>query len=535
MIVANKNSKNRISDVDTQDSKRSSSVGKTALYLTAGAIGVTLVFSYLKLYDEASLFILFSFCFIFVKSLFARFNVEIFKKSDFSSEEIRVLKSQEEKLAKRVFIDQVTGLPNVFGLEKQFHHELIGGSNNKNQIALMRVNIDSVNKSIYLQNLAIKDLLMVEVAKVLKNIVRSSDLISRIGYNDFIIVLTGLSVDDDDEIVPGIAKKIINKIKASIEVNGFKLLIDCNIGAAIVVDTEESFDDVLRRAETALANAKKRGLNVSAIHTTAMDVEMRTEISAIERIRDGINNNEFLVNYQPRIDLKTGEVVGCEALVRWDLVSDEDVLPENFIHMAEASGLVGQIDKMVVEAACKQVSEWKHISGLENIRIAVNLSHVDFRSEDFEAAMIEVMEKYHVSPKQIELDISAYSLNKDFAQIHGALARMSAIGHKIYLDDTGSSYTSISQIASLKLNCLNISKNFVADICKNAHSEEIIRSLIQLAKLRNIKVLAKGIENKETLDKLCSMGCDYGQGWYWSRALPAKDYVEFINTKEASQ
>jgi diguanylate cyclase len=528
-IVKKSKQKNRISDSDLKRNPLFRNFNKTILSLASVSLAIGAIFLFFDEGEAAADCLI-----VAVSLLFARYAAlsgKLFSES-YSSEDISYLKSKDIDVTERLFQDQATGLVNVFGLERKFNEECLRAAAKKEDIALMRVSINSINKSIYLQNLIVKDKLMMEVAKVLKGVVRTSDVVSRIGYNDFLVMVTGLTLDDDDEIIYNISKKIIFKTNSSIEVDGFEIHLDCNVGGAIISMASDPFNEALRKAELALSYAKRKGDNTSSFHSEYMDKEVRDEISAIERIRDGINRKEFVVKYQPRIDLKSGCVVGCEALVRWNSKSDDVVLPEGFMALAESSGLVGQIDRLVMDEACKQVNEWKNLPGLEKMMVGVNLSYMDLRREDFESSMIGILEKYEVSPKQIQIDVSAYSLTRGFERMVDALARMSAIGHKIHLDDSGDGYTSLAHVAALKLNCLNISQIFVKDLCTNAQSEEIVRSLIQLGKLKNIKVMAKGVEDRETLKKLIEMGCDYGQGWFWSKALSANDYIEFLKSKE---
>ncbi len=427
----------------------------------------------------------------------------------------------------RSFVDPMTGLLNLFWVETKFQELSKRAALNNHGTAFIRIYFSSINKSLFLQDVIFREQFSNEVARILGQVFRSQDAIGSIGYHDFIVMITDFKATDDLDMMDRLCNKILQKFSSPIVVNDFQISVECNIGTSISLDNSEHFESPLRRCEIALSFSKEKGGNTYCVHSDLMNMTIANQLAKLEELRDGIRNQEFAVVYQPRFNVLDGTLIGSEALVRWRSKEEEEILPEDFFSLAESSGLVNEIDRFVLDEAAKQIAIWSKSPAMSRINVSVNISEVLLGTADFERFLISVIEKHGVSPRNLSIEVSSRTLTEQSDAKRDILRRMSAIGIGINVDDSGLGQTSINHLVSLKVDFLSIGKKIVHSVATDLHSKELIRSFIQLGKLKDVKILAKGIESQESLNKLTELGCEFGQGWHWSKGLSAIGFEEF--------
>ncbi|MBC7859308.1 MAG: bifunctional diguanylate cyclase/phosphodiesterase, partial [Burkholderiaceae bacterium] len=375
---------------------------------------------------------------------------------------------------------------------------------------------------------AVGDKALQVVATFLGSCVREGDTVARHGGDEFQIIL-----QDDAQFSATLAtaQAILAGLRAGLAINGEPMTLSTSIGVAVCPDDGNELDDLLRHADTALHRAKEIGRDNYAFFTECMDRAVREKLAIHNQLRGAIARNEFVVHYQPQVELKSGAMVGAEALLRWDNKVLGKVPPDLFIPLAEEYGLITAIGEWVLGTVCAQIRRWQD-AGLGDIKVAVNLSGRQF-AQDRTVQFVETTLREHgIPPACLGIEITEGAVMGDPQKAVLALQRLKDIGVGISLDDFGTGYSSLSYLKRFPIDVLKIDKSFVDDVTSSISDAAIALSVISLAHNLNMKVLAEGVETREQLAFLTEHGCDEMQGWYFSRALPADAFSALLLEKK---
>jgi diguanylate cyclase (GGDEF)-like protein/PAS domain S-box-containing protein len=433
-------------------------------------------------------------------------------------------KAAEKRIEFLAYRDVLTGLPNRLLLLDRFDQAVAFAGRTGTKVALAALDLDNfktVNDSL---GHAVGDALLREVAFRLGQSVRDTDTISRQGGDEFLIVLPDLR--GMDAITP-VLLKIRDGLQAPIEYQGNELSTSASIGIAIYPDDGRDFDTLLKKADTAMYQAKDAGRNSYRFFDAQMNTEAVEHLRLKNGMRRAIARGEFVLHYQPQIDLLTGVVVGAEALIRWNHPDLGMLEPARFIGLAEESGLIVPIGEWVIFEACRQAVAWR-LAGLPPLVMAVNLSPVQFKRGEVERVVIDALKDSGLDAGWLELELTESILIHDTDQVLATVKRLKQLGVKLSIDDFGTGYSSLSYLKSFAVDKLKIDQSFVRDLASDPDDAAIIRAIIQMARSLNLKTIAEGVEDADMVVQLRIFECDEAQGYHFARPMPAQAFAAFL-------
>jgi diguanylate cyclase (GGDEF)-like protein/PAS domain S-box-containing protein len=420
--------------------------------------------------------------------------------------------------------DALTGLPNRLLARQRFEQLHAAARREGKCVAVMCLDLDrfkSINDSYGPQ---VGDKALQVVARFLTETVREGDTVTRQGGDEFQIILQDDPQFDD---TLALAQKILAGLRKELVIDGQQISLTSSIGIAVSPTDGGSLDELVRNADTALFRAKEIGRDNYAFFTERMDAEIRDKLAIQGQLRGAIARDEFEVHYQPQMCLKTGIMLGAEALLRWDNAVLGKVPPNRFIPLAEEYGLVNAIGEWVLESVCAQIKVW-HDQGLGDIKVSVNLSAGQFANDSTVPYVESTLRKFGIAPEYLGLEITEGTVMGDPNKAVAALRRLKDIGVNISLDDFGTGYSSLSYLKRFPIDVLKIDKSFVDDVTTNANDAAIALSVISLAHNLNMRVIAEGVETREQVAFLTARGCDEMQGYYFSRPIGAEAFTALL-------
>ena len=433
-------------------------------------------------------------------------------------------KAAEQQIEFLAYRDVLTGLPNRLLLNDRFGQAIGFADRAETRVALLFLDIDNfktINDSL---GHAVGDALLREVAVRLGACVRESDTISRQGGDEFLIVLASLA--DADAATP-VLNKIRDQMQAPFDVNGHELATSASIGVAIYPDDGADFDTLQKKADMAMYRAKEAGRNTYRYFDPQMNVEAVELLTLKNGLARAVERNEFVLHYQPQIELAHDRVIGVEALIRWNHPELGMVPPGRFIPVAEDSGLIVPIGEWVLREACRQAQAWQD-AGLAPIIMAVNLSAVQFRRGDVEQSVLAALADTGFNPRYLELELTESILIHNPESLLATVGRLKAIGVMLSIDDFGTGYSSLSYLKRFAVDKLKIDQSFIRDLATDPDDAAIVGAIIQMARSLNLRTIAEGVEDAEILARLRAIQCDEAQGYHFARPMPADELVQFL-------
>ena len=372
------------------------------------------------------------------------------------------------------------------------------------------------------------DELLKAVGASLQEVVRASDTLARFGSDEFTVIQTELVNPQDASIL---AQKIIDAVGRPFHIGGHEVRTGATIGIAIYPNDGQDAAQLFQNADFALDSGKSKGQNTFEF----FDKEMRSALAARQRLEEDLVNalarEEFVVHYQPRIDLATGLVIGVESLVRWRHPERGLVLPSEFIPSAEKSGLIRPIGEWVLRQACEDTAAWRD-AGLPPLSMAVNLSAAQFHETDLVNLVREALESSNLDPEQLELEITeTLMMQERDTKVVPTLKRLRDLGVHISVDDFGTGYASLTYLRQFPVSKVKVDQSFVQGITDIAQDKAIVEAVIRLGHGLNMTVTAEGVEDEEVVYFLKAWNCDEAQGFLFSRPLPARDLVVLLGAQ----
>lgn len=440
------------------------------------------------------------------------------------AEDITDIRESEERLLYLAHYDNLTSLPNRVLFYDRLKQALSQARRNEWITAVMFLDLDRFKNVNDTLGHGAGDLLLRQVSERLSACVRSGDTVGRLSGDEFAIVCSNLAGPDDASLV---AQKIMGTFHKPFNLYGKEVYVSASIGITLFPTDSQDQDTLIQNADTAMYRAKELGRNSFRFYTPEMNARALEKLSLESSLRRALEREEFLLHYQPKASLGTGEVVGVEALLRWRHPELGLVSPLEFMPMLEETGLVVAAGEWVVRTACAQIRAWQQ-AGLSDIPIAVNLSARQFQVKDLGMTISRILEEEGVRHNLLELEITEGSLTTDAEEAAGTLAYLNALGVRVAIDDFGTGYSSLSRLKGFPLDALKIDGSFVRDITTDANDAAITRAIITMAHSLELAVVAEGVETEEQLAFLYANGCDQIQGYYFSVPLPADECTAFI-------
>jgi len=441
-------------------------------------------------------------------------------------EDISDRKRNEETIRNLAFYDSLTGLPNRSLFTDRMLQELAKAKRQRQMMAVIFIDLDRFKVINDTLGHATGDLLLQAVANQLKECIREGDTVSRLGGDEFLLLFPDITQLKDATVI---AEKIVHKFSEAFTVNNKELYISASLGISIFPDNSDNIETLIKNADTAMYYAKQQGRNNYQFYSPKIDAYTTKKIQMETDLRKAIVNNELMLHYQPQVSLIDGKITGAEALIRWQHLEQGAISPAEFIPLAEETGLIQPIGEWIFRTVCRQIKQWQE-ARLQNIRVSVNVSMNQFRQNNFIEILTGIMKEIDIQPDCIELEITESAIMHDTSLTTTMLRELRARGIHIAIDDFGTGYSSLSYLKYLPISRLKLDQSFVHSLGINPNDEAISRAIIAMAHSLNLQVVAEGVENEEQLLLLKSYDCDEVQGFLFSKALAADDFIKFIDS-----
>lgn len=437
--------------------------------------------------------------------------------------EIAERKRIEVKLDRLAHFDNVTQLHNRHFFNERLEAVVSRAQQFKEKTVLMFIDLDNfktVNDTLGHDS---GDELLRLVARRLTETLRFGDVISRIGGDEFAIILENVK---DISTASMVAELCLAKIAQPFAMSGHEIHIGASIGISVYPDDAGNMHELLKYADTAMYYAKNNGKNAYRLFTHSMQEDACKRFTIDNNLRRALERGEFVLHYQPQIDLRTGAICGAEALIRWVHPDLGLISPADFIPVAEDTGMIVQIGEWVLREACRTLRQW-HDAG-HSIRMSINLSGRQLKEEGLVAAVLAIVEETGIDARWLELELTESMLMDASASVLQQLHKLRRAGIQLAIDDFGTGYSSMSYLKTFPVGCLKIDRSFVKDLPQNAQDAAITKAIIAMAKSLRMEIVAEGIETLEQGEFLRANGCDKAQGFYYSKPQPAAQMWELL-------
>ncbi|MBE0513524.1 EAL domain-containing protein [Sulfurimonas sp.] len=442
------------------------------------------------------------------------------------SSSITTLKEADKKIYYHANYDSLTTLPNRSYFKKQLKSILQESSRNSSKIALFFIDVDKFKEVNDTYGHDVGDKMLVAIAKRLLNSVREDDIVARIGGDEFVLIAKDIK---NTEIIERLALKLQKRIREPIEIDTHIFNVTLSIGIAVYPQHGITSQDLLKNADIAMYEVKKTKKDDFRIYNKSMSSEAAIKLSMKAEIRRALEQNEFVMHYQPVIDFRTNSIVGAEALVRWYHSKRGILEPNEFLELILSGDMDKEFNCMVVSKVLKDLTIMNKAFLNKKLIISINISKDQFFSPTFSLNISETSKNYSIDKSQIELKIVENQIMKNSSVAKENIETLHLMGFKIALDDFGIEHSSLNHLKNFKVDKLKIDRLFIKNIAQDENDLNIVKSIVNTAKLFNLKVQAEGIETKEQYQKLKKIGCDFSQGFYHSSALPMDDFIHYFN------
>ncbi len=420
--------------------------------------------------------------------------------------------------------DFLTGLPNRLLLTERLSRAMGMGRRHGKQVALLFIDLDyfkHINDSL---GHSLGDQLLKSVAQRLVSSVRVTDTVCRQGGDEFVILLSEIERPQD---VVQVVEKLLAAFINPHHIAGHELHVTLSIGVAIYPNDGTQVDTILQNADTAMYHAKARGRNNCQFFNVAMNTRAVQRLLIENSLRRALRCQEFVLHYQPKVNLESGTMTGAEALIRWQDPDIGLIYPAEFVPIAEECGLIVPIGLWVLGEVCRQLQVWES-EGLRNVPVAVNVSAVEFRHKNFLPMLENLLEKTGLSPQLLELELTERIVMHDAEMSASVLHAIKSMGIQLAIDDFGTGYSSLSYLKRFPIDTLKIDQSFVRDITRDSSDATIVSAVIGMGRNLNQRVVAEGVETFEQLDFLKAHHCEEGQGYQFSRPLVADEFAQLL-------
>jgi diguanylate cyclase (GGDEF)-like protein/PAS domain S-box-containing protein len=422
--------------------------------------------------------------------------------------------------------DFLTGMPNRMLLNDRVNQAIAWAQRHSKKVAILFLDLDGfkhINDSL---GHPTGDKLLQSVAKRLVDCVRGSDTVSRQGGDEFVVLLTEVGQSEDAAIT---ARRMLQTVAQAHSVDQHDLHVTTSIGVSVFPDDGQDAETLIKNADTAMYQAKENGRQSYQFFKPAMNVRAVERQSIEESLRRALERDEFMVHYQPKINLKTGEITGAEALLRWNHPVRGMVPPGDFIPIAEDCGLIVPIGNWVLRESCKQARAWMD-AGLPVATMAVNISAMEFRDENFLDGVFRILQETGLDPAALELELTESVLMKRAESTQSILKALRGSGIQLAVDDFGTGYSSLSYLRKFPIDALKIDQSFIRQITTAPDDTTIVTAVISMGRSLKLRVVAEGVETLEELTFLQAHQCDEAQGYYFSRPVIAEQFAHLLKT-----
>jgi diguanylate cyclase (GGDEF)-like protein len=430
-----------------------------------------------------------------------------------------------DRLAYQAHHDALTGLPNRVLYEDRLQQALARARRDGRLVALLLIDLDRFKRVNDLLGHHVGDQLLVEAARRFRACARQNDTVARWGGDEFTMVVTDLASPDG---AGHVAQKLLDALRAPITVSGHELVITASIGISLYPLDSNDPDELLRNADRAMYRAEQQGKNTYAFFSPEIGASASERLRVETALRQALERCEFTLHYQPMIDLASGRTVAVEALLRWPHPGRGLLVPGAFMPVAEESGLIVPIGVWVLEEACRQCRAWQQSGFHPLLRVAVNVSAVQFMRVDFADTVLRALERAGLAAASLELEVTESAVMSDAHASAQQVKHLRALDVTVAIDDFGTGYSSLSHLPRLPIDSLKIDRSFVREVERDAATRQVVRAIVALARSLGLTITAEGVETREQLKFLRRLGCARVQGHLLARPLPPDEMAAFL-------
>ncbi|MCD6526578.1 MAG: EAL domain-containing protein [Desulfuromonas sp.] len=438
-------------------------------------------------------------------------------------------KEAEQQLIHQAYHDPLTSLPNRMLINDRLRQAIAKAQRHKTQTAVLFLDLDRFKNINDTLGHAVGDQLLMVLAKRMEEALRDTDTVARFGGDEFLVLIEDIHNISD---IAALAAKLSETITQPVFVDDHEMCVTTSIGISISPDDGSDVEQLIRFADTAMYRAKESGRNNFQFYTSDMNAHAGRRLKLENDLRKALERQEMVVYYQPQVDLHSDRIVGSEALIRWQHHEHGLIPPNDFIPLAEETGVINEIGAWVLEQSCRQNQLWQQ-SGHPDLKIAVNLSARQFRNNDLANEIIRTLARTGLEPRYLELELTESLLMHDVEMAIVLMEKLNKQGISLAIDDFGTGYSSLSHLNRFPIDKLKIDRSFVNNISSGDHGT-IARSIISLAQALQLDIIAEGIETADQLDFLRQLNCPLGQGYYFSRPVTAEEFTALLNSSAAS-
>jgi len=435
------------------------------------------------------------------------------------------LRSQAEENERLALHDALTGLPNRRLLQERLDRAIVTAERSGKMLALMILDVDrfkEVNDTLGHDR---GDALLKQVALRLSEVVRDADTVARLGGDEFAILAPDVGSLLDAERFAG---RVHAAFDEAFQVGDLHLHVESSIGVALLPEHADNATELMQRADTAMYAAKSTHLG-ALLYRPGDGGNSSERLQLLSDLRNALGTKQLSIHYQPKIDLSTGQVIGTEALLRWNHPDRGNIPPNDFIPLAENTGLIQGLTRYVLEMVCSQMSEWDRVGAdFAHLPVAINLSARNLLEPNFDEFLEDILASHLIEPDRIELEVTESALIEDPVRSHQMMHKIAGLGVTLAVDDFGTGYTSMSQLEQMPLSTLKIDRSFTARLADDPGGATLVKAMVDLAHEFGLEVVAEGVEDAEVTARLRELGCDIGQGYLWSRPVASDALPEVL-------
>jgi diguanylate cyclase (GGDEF)-like protein len=430
----------------------------------------------------------------------------------------------ERKVKLLAYRDTLTGLPNRLLFADRLEQAVVRSERTRTSMALMLIDIDDfklVNDSF---GHDAGDKLIKAVGDLISKSLRRADTIARLGGDEFAVVIEGIQGPED---AISIADNLTTILEHNVRLDDQETYTSASIGIAVYPGDGKDARALLKNADTAMYRAKESGRHCFQFYKPEMSVSAMERLDLENSLKAAFENDEFLIHYQPVIDIHKNEIVGVEALLRWQHPEKGMIQPADFVNVVEDCGLIVALGEWMINSVCKQIKLWQD-AGLEKQNVSINLSPRQFKEQDLVTLFTQAMAENGIDGSSLSVEVTERTLIDNVGEVEATLKKLRAMGLRILLDDFGTGYASLAYLKEFPVDVVKIDEAFIAGIPDNEDDSAIVDAIAGLTRGLKLALHAEGVENERQLNVLKGLGCQFGQGYYWSKPLPGNEYEQFF-------
>jgi diguanylate cyclase (GGDEF)-like protein len=434
----------------------------------------------------------------------------------------------EQSLRREMQTDALTGLPNRAAFSEVIEELVEGGADRRSRHAVLMIDLARFSRVNACLGGMAGDELLISVARRVKGALRASDVLARVGGDEFGVLM---SLDDGSDDAFQLARRVTTALSTPFRLSDFEIRVDCSIGIAFGDEEVAEAEEMIRHAQFAAKRAKASG-RPEAYHNQAFD-QVRTQFGIETQLRRALDTGQLRLMYQPICDLTDGRIVGFESLARWRTEFGVEKAPDEFIPVAEESGLIVPLGRWAIDEAARTLASWDARGGAGGVKFAVNLSAVQLQRDDIVPVIEDALGRHGVAGNRFKLELTESALVSDPHRIAGIMRSLKDLGTEIAMDDFGTGYSNLAYLQQLPIDLLKIDRSFVVGMLGDRDKIAIVKAVLSLSQALGMQTVAEGVETAELAQMLAALGCTYGQGYYYARPLEADDAYDLLVSRNA--